>query len=148
MEQTGVQKLAYVLKILVIAVLICNLAALICVPFLVDQRFHVDLDYITSVFRYDFDDGLALFFDSAYYQVWQQPYTAILTVFLWLCGCCTAVILWQARRVLGTVCAQNPFCADNAVSMRRAAVCCFVIAAAALGRACWGFWFYRSIRPS
>ena len=70
-----------------------------------------------------------------------------IALFLLFCGICTAVILWQGRRVLGTICARNPFCLDNAASLRRAAVCCFLISAAALARTCWGFWFYRSIRP-
>ena len=79
--------------------------------------------------------------------VWQDSRAVVLILFLWFCGVCTAVMLWQARRVLSTVCARTPFCSANARSMGRAAVCCFLIAAAALARVCWGFWFYRSIQP-
>ena len=147
MEKTTVQKLAQVLRILVTITFVCNLLALLLVPFLVDQRFRVDFGYLADLFHYDFEDGLALFFDSAYYQVWQQSYTAVLTLFLWACGACTAVILWQARRVLGTILEGNPFQRANADNMRRAAVCCALIAAAALGRTVWGLCYYRSIQP-
>ena len=61
-------------------------------------------------------------------------FTFVLTLFLLFCGICTAVILWQGRRVLGTILTGAPFRAENGVSLRRAAVCCFLIAAAALAR--------------
>ena len=32
-------------------------------------------------------------------------------------------------------------------NLRRAAVCCFLISAAALIRLLWGFWYYASILP-
>ena len=58
---------------------------------------------------------------------------------------CTAVILWQGRRVLGTILAGNPFQRENGVSLRRAGVCCFAISAAALVRVVWGLCYYQSI---
>ena len=36
---------------------------------------------------------------------------------------------------------------DNAKSLKRAAVCCFVISGAALARLIWGFAYYQSIAP-
>ena len=53
----------------------------------------------------------------------------------------------QARRVLDTILAGNTFTFENAANMRRAAVCCFLISAAALGRTVWGLCFYRSLMP-
>ena len=86
-------------------------------------------------------------FGLSWFAVWTQPYTAVITLFYWLCGGCTAVILWQAKRVLDTILAGNTFTFENAANMRRAAVCCFLISAAALGRTVWGLCFYRSLMP-
>ncbi len=148
MEQSKIQKLAKVLRVLVMSIFVCNLIALLLVPFLSEQRFHyTELDTIIGLFHYDFDDGLAVFFDSPWYQVWQKPYTSVLTVFLWACGTCTAVILWQARKVLGTIVDGRPFDPANARSMTRAGICCLVISVAALGRLIWGFCTYKSIGP-
>lgn len=147
-EMTAVQKIAGILKILVTITLVCNLLALLLVPFLAEQRFRfTELEEIAGLFRFDFDDGLAAFFDSPWYQVFQKPYTAVLTVFLWLCGVCTAVILRQARRVLDNVLAREPFSRSNAAHMKRAGICCLIISAAALARLVWGFCYYRSITP-
>ena len=49
--------------------------------------------------------------------------------------------------MLTTLAAAKPFRRENAENLRRAAVCCFLIAAASLVRVLWGFWFYQSIRP-
>ena len=58
----------------------------------------------------------------------------MLTLFLLFSGVCAAVILWQGRRALRTLLRGQPFSAENAVSLRRAAVCAFLIAGAALVR--------------
>ena len=49
--------------------------------------------------------------------------------------------------MLDTILAGNTFTFENAANMRRAAVCCFLISAAALGRTVWGLCFYRSLMP-
>ena len=71
----------------------------------------------------------------------------MLTLFLVISGICTAIILWQGRRVLRTILQGTPFSAENAVSLRRAAVCAFVIAGAALVRVVWSIWFHHSLLP-
>ena len=78
---------------------------------------------------------------------WGQngAYADVLSAFLLFCGVCTAVILWQGRRVLGTILAGSPFQRENGVSLRRAGVCCFAISAAALVRVVWGLFYYQSI---
>jgi len=58
----------------------------------------------------------------------------VLSLFFWVCGTCTAVILWQAKKVLDTVLKGDPFQISNARSLKRAAVCCWVISGAALAR--------------
>lgn len=74
-------------------------------------------------------------------------YWPVLTLFLLICGVCTAIILWQAKRVLDTIIKENPFTQNNARSLKRAAVCCFVISGAALVRMVLGFVLYRNITP-
>jgi len=66
--------------------------------------------------------------------VWTDPAAAFLTVFFWLCGVCTALILWQARCVLDTILAEDPFRMANARALKRAAVCCWIISGSALIR--------------
>jgi len=70
-----------------------------------------------------------------------------LFAFLLCRGVCPAAALWRGRRVLDTILRGEPFCEENARSLRRAAVCAFCISGAALARMLWGFWFYRSIHP-
>lgn len=152
MEHTHVQKLAHLLKILVTVTFVCNLLALPLVPGLVGisaeggiaaaldaagsspSPLQVILTFLAVCWQY-------------LWRIWRAQYTAVLTVFLLFCGGCTAVILWQARRVLDTIVHTAPFCRENAANMRRASVCCFLIAAAALLRTCWGLWYYRTILP-
>ena len=81
-------------------------------------------------------------------RIWREgPHQVVLTLFLLTCGVCTAVILWQGKRVLDTILRGAPFCGGNAGNLKRAAVCCFLISAFALARVLWGAWFYQSIRP-
>ena len=71
----------------------------------------------------------------------------MLTLFLLFSGVCAAVILWQGRRVLKTILRGQPFSMENAVSLRRAAVCGFLIAAAALVRLVFSLFYTRSLLP-
>ena len=159
MERTPVQKLARVLRVLVIITLVCKVLALLLVPMMaymygemsvgemVDWGIE-DLTYLLGVEstpRYYFP--FAMMFFCSWLVVWTDVYMAVLTVFLWICGICTAIILWQAKRVLDTILKGNPFTLSNAVSLKRAAVCCFVISGAALIRLIWGFVTYQSILP-
>ena len=82
--------------------------------------------------------SVPLFFVMAVWYVWMDAYTAVLTLFLWACGICTAIILWQGKRVLDTIMKGEPFTLANAANLRRAAVCCFIISGAALARTVWG----------
>lgn len=101
MLTSHVQKIARVLNILVLITFICNLAALPLVPGLVLFRFN--LEKIQSLWTYDWDDCLGNF-SHALVTWWTrgEPYTIVLTLFLLFAGICTAVILWQGHRVLGT----------------------------------------------
>ena len=84
METTPVQNIARVLRHLVTLTFLCNLLALPLVPKLV-QTMNPSL-------------SAALGYGGA---LWSDPRSAVLVCFLWFCGCCTAVILWQGRRCWG-----------------------------------------------
>lgn len=144
MEKTSVQKLAGVLKVLVTVTFVCNLLVLPLVPGLVGLR-------RVAVMTHELP-GDALYLLGQCFVIWGQlgewwsaPPFAVLSLFLMCCGVCTAVILWQARRVLVTVTAGNPFQAANGKSLTTAAVCCFLISAAALVRLLWRVWYYQSL---
>ena len=71
----------------------------------------------------------------------------MLTLFLVVSGVCTAVILRQARNVLGSILREEPFSLANAMALRRAAVCGFLISGAALVRVIFNMAYYASLRP-
>ena len=159
MEHTKVQRLARVLRVLVIVVFVCNIVALFFVPFYV-RLYGIDLSldpdpseqiYLGTavlqepVSQLDILKGWSGAVVSSFTAVWSSAYSAVLTLFLWACGVCTAVILWQGKGVLDTILKGEPFSPANAVSLKRAAVCCFVISGAALARTIWGVVYYQSI---
>ena len=155
MPATSVQKLAKVLKVLVTITFICNLTALPLVAGLSRLRGVTELLGGIGYFSAQGEGmpvvaaRMSAYFLTSWIEIWQlsEQYAQVLTLFLLFCGVCTAVTLWQARRVLNTILAGVPFQNANGISLRRAAVCCFLISAAALVRLLWGFWYYASIQP-
>ena len=149
MELTNVQKISRVLKILVTITFVCNLVALLLVPGIVLMKGPEELLSLTP-YENPFVVPLrvAIAFLLSWGWVWTVgSYEAVLTVFLWLCGTCTAIMLWQARRVLDTILIGETFSLKNAANMKRAAICCLIISVAALARLIWGFFCYKSIAP-
>lgn len=139
-KEHGAAALARVLKVLVSVTFVCNLIVLPCVPMLTTTGGAADIvESWRDLGPYLFILGWRLF--------GTVPYLTVLSLFLLFCGGCTAVILWQARRVLNTIIEGDTFTQENAQNMRRAAVCCFLICAAALGRVVWGFFYYGSPAP-
>ena len=163
MERTPVQKLARVLQVMVIVIFVCNILALFAVPMLAVGEWSSagagavewGLDMMGSLFNPKLDPEtrsgvfawLWYLFVLSWPAVFENAYTAVLTLFLWTCGICTAVILWQGKRVLDTILAGEPFSMKNAANLKRAAVCCFVISGASLARLIWGLVYYASFRP-
>lgn len=149
LEQTGVQKIARVLKILVLITFVCNLLALLLVPGMALTKGVEELLNLTPYENpFVLPLRLVVCFALAWGWVWTAgSYEVVLTLFLWLCGTCTAVILWQARRVLDTVLKGDTFSMDNAANMKRAGICCLIIAVAAFARLIWGFFHYKTIAP-
>jgi hypothetical protein len=129
MKPFSTKRIARVLRVLVEITFGCNLAVLPAVPALVRRGTLRGVgDLAASMSGFD-------------------SYRFVLTLFLIFCGCCTAVILWQGRRVLNTVLRGEPFSEENSLSLKRAAICAFCISGAALLRLIWGFFHYHSIGP-
>lgn len=155
MPDSNVQKIARVLHVLVIVALVCNLILLFFVPVAVWTDSPGLLagvgDYVHSIFHPGEDDvvaaGIAASFLAWTWIASLPPDKIILTLFLLFSGVCTAVILWQGRRVLVTIRRGEPFSMENAVSLRRAAIASFLIAGAALVRAIFSVCYYHSPVP-
>lgn len=156
MEQTSVQRLARVLRVMVIVVFVCNIIVLLFVPTLAGMLAENRWDGQTME-RLLTGESVGFWLSFTIHSwnpvIWMLALTAddlywpVLTLFLLSCGTCTAIILWQGKRVLDTILKGDPFVLDNAKSLKRAAVCCFVISGAALARLIWGFVYYQSIAP-
>lgn len=143
METAMTRKIAKALSILVLITFICNLIALPVVPPLVYWRanpFHLAAKTALT-------GNLLVFWLEGLSKTWGEPYTLVLTLFLLFSGVCTAIILWQARRVLKTILRGQPFSLENAVSLKRAAVCALLISIAALVRLVFSMFFYQSLQP-
>ena len=158
LKHIDLQKLIRVLRALVIAAFVCNILALFLVPAMVvlSPKALVevgleDLGYFFGLIERPEDDimrfPVVFAIALAGIAVWESWYHAVLSVFLWVCGVCTAVILWQAKRVLDNMLWRSPFVVENAESLRTASLACFVISGASLARTVWGFFYYKSLSP-
>lgn len=144
MEQTKVQKLAKMLRVLVRIAFVCNLIALFFVPAIVLlsplELFQFAVDRLLNLFRIvplgedDIYIPTLMLALSCWQMMWLEPTSLPYVGFLLLCGVCSAQMLYQARRVLDTILAGTPFVLKNALALKRAAACCWVIAGAALLR--------------
>lgn len=150
----SVQKIAGILDILLLIALACNLIILYLVPVAIlsdspDLLANV-FDYLHGLIFPDPDDillaGIAASFLS-WLWVWNDIYQLVLALFLIFSGICTAIILWQARQVLKTIQMNSPFSMKNAMSLHRAAICCFSISIAALIRVIFSIVYFASTRP-
>ena len=157
MENKRLEKLVRILRVLVVITFICNIIALLVVPMLVllspKGLVEAGLDGLSYFFGIkdvsndEFYFPLSLFFILSWLGVWETAYHAVLTMFLWVCGICTAIILWQAKNVLDILLRGSPFVTENALHLRKAALCCFVISFASFCRTVWGFFYYQSLSP-
>ena len=157
MDKTAVQRLAGFLRLLVWAVFMINLLCLLLVPGFVAYLVEGGPAEVARVLRHGLEQWIggqgdrnftiALTFFASWWAVWTETYPALLTLFFWVCGTCTALILWQARSVLDTILAGNPFQLKNARALNRAAVCCWIISGVALLRLLWWLWHDHSAAP-
>ena len=156
MEQASVQRLARALRVMVVVVFVCNLIVLFFVPTLAAMFTENRWDGQTTE-RLLTGEGAGFWLSFTLHMwnpvIWmlaaagEGQYWLVLSLFLLSCGVCTAVILWQGKRVLDTILKGTPFVTDNAKSLKRAAGCCFAVSGAALVRLVWGFAYYQSILP-
>ena len=149
MQTASVQKIAKVLSVLVLITFICNLIALILMPALVGLKGNW-VELIDGTMWNDPYEPInpLLYIIAMWPMVFHRFNEAtVLTLFLLASGVCTAVILWQGRRVLKTILRGQPFSMENAVSLRRAAVCGFLISAAALVRLVFSLFYTHSLQP-
>ena len=132
MSNSTVQILARVLRVLLIFALLLNVLALLLVPASVmvnaENLFGGAGTFLHDLFHPEADDvtaaGVSAIFLS-WVWIWGEGANALIALFLVICGICTALILLQGLRVLGTILQGAPFSTQNAVSLRRAAVCSF-----------------------
>ena len=135
MKQMMAKKVTKLLRVLLLIAFVCDLLVLPLVPALVLLDGTGPLVTLAASGMPDIPFWLLAIVLVSWQQVWSAGgYAVVLTLFLLFSGVCAAVILWQGRRVLRTLLRGEPFSAENAVSLRRAAVCAFLIAAAALVR--------------
>lgn len=157
MERTAVQQLAKVLRLLVWVVFVINLLCLLLVPGFVVYLVEGGPAEVARVLRHGLEQWLggqgernftiALTFFASWWAVWAETCPALLTLFFWVCGACTASILWQAKSVLDTVLEGDPFRMCNAEALNRAAVCCWVISGAALVKLVVWLTLEKSVAP-
>lgn len=155
MKRASVQKTAKVLRVLVLAVFVLNLLCLLLTPgataYVADggpgRLFQALQGEVERWMGQGEHFPMGIIFVVSWWAVWSRAETAVLTVFFWLCGVCTAVILWQAKKVLDTILQGSPFQRSNARALKRAAVCCWIISGAALVRLVFWLWWNGTLAP-
>lgn len=154
MEHASVQKMAKVLRVLVLAAFVLNLLVMPLVPGLVVQMVGEGPGQMFGTLKAMFgllgsEEQLSVwqYVLTALCWVWTDRTLALVTVFFWLCGVCTAVILWQAKKVLDTVLQGSPFQQANTRALKRAAVCCWIISGASLVRLVVWLWADGTLAP-
>lgn len=154
MEKTAVQRLAAVLRTMVLIVFVLNLLCLLFVPGMavicLDRDTMADPEWRKALVWTLQERGL-LFVGvvclGGFRSLLEHVPVGVLSLFFWVCGTCTALILWQARSVLDTILGGNPFQLKNARALNRAAVCCWIISGVALLRLLWWLWHDHSAAP-
>lgn len=153
MNKTSVQKLARMVRVLIVVLFAVNILALVLMPGLVSLSYTMetgrwlgqgtapDVSFVAEA------GDLVSYWLLSWGWIFREYYTASLTVFLWACGICSAILLWQAKRVVESIVAENTFSFANASNMMRACFCCIGISVAALIRLIWGMAYYRSVTP-
>lgn len=137
MERTVAQRWACLLKIFVRILMVCNIIALFLVPAIVmlspDSLFlaiEERLLHLLNICPFGEDDiyiPTIMVVFVCWGEMFRYPVKLLYSLFLLVCGSCSLVILYQAKRILDTIIQGNPFRLDNAHSMKRAAIGCWMI---------------------
>ena len=154
MERTAVQRLAAVLRTMVLVVFAVNLVCMLFVPgmavvwldrgTMADPEWRKALAWALRERGFLFVGTVCL---GGFGRLFKYAPVGMLSLFFWVCGTCTASMLWQAKRVLDTILEGNPFQTRNARALKRAAVACWIISGMAVLRLAWWLWFDRSAAP-
>ena len=162
MRQMANQRLAKTLRFMVSALIVCNIIGFILIPALVILSPEDFLQYIVDKLLhllnikplpaeqaelYVFGWWTLAAVVASWQEVWTQTAWLLHAMFLFVCGICTLLILRQAHDILDTILEGDPFQMINAVCMKRAAVCCWVISGAALVRLIAELSWTKSIAP-
>jgi len=162
MNRMTTLRLAKALRFMVTALIVCNMIALVMLPVfviftpgefvqsLVRNLLHIlNIKPLPAEQAELYMPGYFVFGLTvvSWQEVWTQAGWIINTLFLFVCGICTMVILRQAHEILDTVLEGDPFRMVNAVCMKRAAVSCWVISGLALGRLVIELFYYRDPAP-
>ena len=154
MERTAVQRLARVLRLLILTVLALKLVCLLLVPLFAALAAEGELLSVLEYLRKNLPGypihtlgHVLMVYPLTLLAICSDWHDALLSVFFWLCGTCTALILWQAKKVLDTILEGNPFRLKNARALNRAAVCCWIISGVALARLIWWLAHDHSAAP-
>ena len=137
MEKTVAQRWAYLLKIFVRILFVCNIIALFLVPaivmlspnslFLAMEEQLLHLLHVRPFGEDDICIPTIMVAFAARGEMFRYPVKLLYSLFLLVCGSCSLVILHQAKRILETILEGNPFQITNAHSMKRAAIGCWTI---------------------
>ena len=143
MEETSVQRLARTLNLAVTLALVVNLAMLVMIPCLLllhpESLLSGAQGFVDNIATAGEDDIVAapifLLLTGWLFAILNpSAFHLLLCLFFLVCGICTAMILRQARHILLTIQRGKPFQKENAQSMGKAAICCWIISGAALIR--------------
>lgn len=162
MTKTSHQRLAKTLRFMVSALMICNIIGFVLIPAIVilspEELLRSVLNnllHLLGVKPLPVEQAelyaplwwtLAVVI-AGWQEVWTQTAWLLHALFLFVCGGCTLLILRQAHDILDTILEGDPFQTINAVCMRRAAFCCWVISGAALARLIVELNWTKSIAP-
>lgn len=72
-------------------------------------------------------------FIGRYYHIFEEFYLPFCIIFM-IAGIFALEILWELRRMFGTVIKENPFVKENVVSLKRMGVCAFIISGSMAAR--------------
>lgn len=151
MNRTSAQKISDWLIILCTMLLALDVLALPLLPvlayFYIGPAGSMTFASLMGIFHYDFDDGLGNLLSISIGSAWEDPDSAVLSLVLLVCGVCAAVILAQGVRILASIADGEPFSPQNAPSLRRAAMACFCISAAATLRTVFKLCLIRTPAP-
>ena len=114
MEKTAVQRLAAILRTMVLIVFVLNLFCLLFVPgmavILLDRNTMADPEWRKALAWALHERGLlwvGVVCLGGFRSLFEHAPVGVLSLFFWVCGTCTALILWQAKKILDTLPAQE-----------------------------------------